>query len=54
MNKERELTVNALALEHWQYVESIAKKMYIDAFIHGHKHGRFDRKIIQSLFKKMK
>lgn len=28
-----------LAEEHWEYVGSICRKMYIDAFIHGYKHG---------------
>lgn len=28
-----------LAEEHWKYVESICYKMYVDAFIHGFKHG---------------
>jgi len=29
-----------LAEKHWDYVESICHKMYVDAFIHGMKHGR--------------
>jgi len=29
-----------LALDHWEYVGGLCKKMYIDAFIHGYKHGR--------------
>ncbi len=29
-----------LAEEHWQYVESICHKMYVDAFVHGFKHGK--------------
>ena len=32
-----------LAEEHWMYVESICHKMYVDAFIHGMKHGFGDR-----------
>jgi hypothetical protein len=35
MNRKEEL-----AEEHWKYVESICKMMYITAFIHGVKHGR--------------
>ena len=27
---------------HYKYVESICHKMYVDAFIHGYKHGRED------------
>jgi len=34
-----EKQVKDLAEQHWQYVESICHKMYIDAFIHGFKHG---------------
>ena len=36
MNKEE---IKKLAEDHWEYVESICRKMYIDAFIHGVKHG---------------
>ena len=28
---------------HWKYVESICHKMYVDAFIHGYKHGKEGR-----------
>ena len=37
---------------HWKYIESLRlkalemeKKMYIDAFIHGHKHGKEDKEL---------
>jgi hypothetical protein len=29
-----------LAVAHWNYVCSVAEKMYKDAFVHGFKHGR--------------
>ena len=28
-----------LAEEHWEWLSSILKKVYIDAFVHGYKHG---------------
>ncbi len=28
-----------IAYIHWQWLESILKKVYIDAFKHGYKHG---------------
>jgi len=31
--------IKELAETHWVYVESICHKMYVDAFIHGYKHG---------------
>ena len=35
--------VKKLAEGHWQYVESICHKMYVDAFIHGFKHGNTNK-----------
>ena len=32
-------TIEDIAEAHWTYVESICHKMYVDAFIHGYKHG---------------
>lgn len=32
--------IEEIAEEHWKYVESICHKMYVDAFIHGWKHGK--------------
>jgi len=32
-------SVKELADAHWEYVCSVAEKMYKDAFIHGYKHG---------------
>jgi len=32
-------TARELGEEHWKYVESICHKMYVDAFVHGFKHG---------------
>ncbi len=29
-----------LAEDHWAYVEKVCRVMYVDAFIHGIKHGR--------------
>lgn len=37
--------VKKMAEDHADYVMSIARKMYIDAFIHGFKHGEEDAKI---------
>lgn len=31
------------AEDHYRYVESICHKMYVDAFIHGYKHGIEDK-----------
>jgi hypothetical protein len=38
-----------MAEQHWEWVESVlrqqlevTKKMYIDAFVHGYKHGQDD------------
>jgi len=39
MNTEDENEIRKMAEEHWKYVESICHKMYVDAFIHGFKHG---------------
>lgn len=36
---ENESEIKKLAETHWIYVESICHKMYVDAFIHGFKHG---------------
>ena len=35
-----EMEMKELAEEHYTYVESICHKMYVDAFIHGIKHGQ--------------
>lgn len=31
-----------IAERHYTYVESLSHKMYVDAFIHGYKHGKED------------
>lgn len=31
-----------LAQLHWRWLQEVLKKVYIDAFIHGYKHGRED------------
>lgn len=41
-------TPEELAEEHWKYVESICKIMYITAMIHGYKHGWVDCKDSES------
>lgn len=28
-----------LAEDHWNWLESLMRKVYIDAFVHGYKHG---------------
>ena len=44
-------TPRQLAEEHWNYIELllfqqrlIEKKLFIDAFIHGYKHGKESKK----------
>ena len=32
-----------LAEEHWKWLQSLLKKVYIDAFVHGYKHGRNEK-----------
>lgn len=32
------------AEEHWMWLEGLLRKVYIDAFIHGYKHGEIDTK----------
>lgn len=46
MNNYQELTDEIPATEvkekaelHWQFLERWLRIMYVDAFIHGHKHG---------------
>ena len=29
-----------LAEEHWVWLESILRKIFIDAFVHGYKHAK--------------
>ena len=31
-----------LAEEHWIWLESVLHKIFVDAFIHGYKHGFTD------------
>jgi len=35
-----ELTPGELAEEHWKWLETLLHKIYVDAFIHGYKHGK--------------
>ena len=36
-------TPRELAEEHWTWLETVLHKMYVDAFIHGYKHGKHDK-----------
>jgi len=45
---------NEIAEKHWQYVESLCHKMYVDGFIHGYKHGLDERELLKLVFKEMK
>ncbi len=41
MNSEK---AKELAEAHWVYVEKVCHMMYVDAFVHGIKHGQADDK----------
>ena len=32
-----------LANQHWDWLESLLRKIYIDSFRHGYKHGKEDK-----------
>ena len=32
-----------LAEEHWKWLESLLHKIYVDAMVHGIKHGQEDK-----------
>lgn len=34
-----------LAEDHWKWVETWLHMVYVDAFIHGHKHGGENKKL---------
>lgn len=36
------MNVKDNAILHYEYVESVCRKMYIDAFVHGYGHGHED------------
>ena len=36
----RELEVRELVEVHWEWLESLLHKVYVDAMIHGIKHGQ--------------
>jgi len=38
--KVTEKEVRTKAEEHWGWLESLLHKVYVDAFIHGFKHGQ--------------
>jgi hypothetical protein len=37
------MTSKKLADEHWAWLESLLRKVYTDAFVHGYKHGKEDK-----------
>ena len=37
-------TAEQIAEEHWSYTSKIMKLMYIEAFVHGFKHGKEEGK----------
>jgi Leu/Phe-tRNA-protein transferase len=39
INKENLEIAKKLAEEHWTWLESLLRKIYVDAFIHGFHHG---------------
>ena len=41
MMNEKEM--KELAEQHYAYVESVCHKMYVDAFVHGIKHGQEEK-----------
>lgn len=32
-----------LAEQHWAWLETMLRKVFVDAFIHGYKHGQDER-----------
>ena len=32
-----------LAEEHWKWLETLLHKLFVDAMVHGYKHGKEDR-----------
>jgi len=40
---KKEKPSTELATEHWNWLETLLRKVYVDAFIHGYKHAN-DRK----------
>ena len=32
------------AQEHWDWLETLLEKIYVDSFEHGYKHGQHDAK----------
>lgn len=37
------ITAEQLAQEHWVWLETVLRKMYTNAFVHGYKHGKDSR-----------
>lgn len=51
-----ESDIRKLAEKHYSYIDKVCRLMYIEAFIHGYKHGNSDKadwKEINKLFKKL-
>jgi len=49
MSKKSEATiVRELAEEHWKWLEGLLHKVYVDAMIHGYKHGRQSKEVKKS------
>lgn len=36
---DKDPAVYRLAEEHWQYLEKLIHVIFVDAFVHGYKHG---------------
>ncbi len=43
-----EAEAKALAEEHWAWLESLLHKVYVDAMVHGYKHGRVHKELAAS------
>lgn len=33
-----------LAIEHWDWLQTLLQKVYCDAFVHGYKHGQHPKR----------
>lgn len=40
-------TAKQLATEHWDYLETLCRKVFTDGFVHGYKHGVESERSIQ-------
>lgn len=41
--KKKEKSALELATEHWNWLETLLRKIYIDAFTHGYKHAKKEK-----------